>query len=51
VLTPTPDVVNQTLMAVPIIILYEISIIMIRLLGKKKESPEPENDVTPDPAP
>jgi len=51
VLTPTPDVVNQTLMAVPIIILYEISILMIRLLGKKKAAPETEDDAAPDPAP
>jgi len=51
VLTPTPDVVNQTLMAVPIIILYEISIIMIRLMGEKKESSEPENNAAPDPDP
>ncbi len=44
ILTPTPDVVNQTLMAVPIIILYEISIIMIRLLIKKKVAASAENN-------
>jgi sec-independent protein translocase protein TatC len=42
VLTPTPDVVNQTLMAVPIIILFEISLIMIKLFGRQKASAEEE---------
>jgi sec-independent protein translocase protein TatC len=37
VLTPTPDVVNQTLLAVPLIILYEISIWVVYFFGKKKE--------------
>lgn len=36
ILTPTPDIFNQTLMAVPIIILFEIGIISARLFGKKK---------------
>ena len=36
VLTPTPDAFNQTLMAGPIIILYEIGILAARLLGRKK---------------
>ncbi len=40
ILTPTPDVVNQTLMAVPIIVLYEISLILIKLLVKKRPAPE-----------
>jgi sec-independent protein translocase protein TatC len=35
ILTPTPDVINQTLMAGPLIVLYEISIVAIRLFGKK----------------
>ena len=43
ILTPTPDVFNQTLMAVPIIILYEIGIISAKLFGKKRE----EESVTP----
>lgn len=33
ILTPTPDVVNQLLMAVPLVILYEISIIGVRIFG------------------
>lgn len=36
VLTPTPDAFNQTLMAVPIIILYEIGIILLRFIQKKE---------------
>ena len=41
ILTPTPDVVNQVLMAVPIILLYELSLIMMKLLPVKKPEPEP----------
>ncbi|SPQ00165.1 Sec-independent protein translocase protein TatC [Candidatus Sulfobium mesophilum] len=37
ILTPTPDAFNQTLMAVPIIILYEIGILLSRLLYRKKK--------------
>jgi sec-independent protein translocase protein TatC len=36
-LTPTPDAFNQTLMAVPIIILYEAGIWASRILNRKKE--------------
>lgn len=35
VLTPTPDAFNQTLMAIPIIILYEIGILVARMLYRK----------------
>jgi len=35
ILTPTPDVVNQLLMAVPLVVLYEVSIIAVWLFGKK----------------
>lgn len=35
-LTPTPDAFNQTLMAVPIIILYEVGILASKILNKKK---------------
>lgn len=37
-LTPTPDFFNQTLMAVPIIVLYEVGILASRILGVKKRS-------------
>jgi sec-independent protein translocase protein TatC len=36
ILTPTPDAFNQTLMAVPMIILYEVGILVSRLFVKKK---------------
>ncbi len=36
VLTPTPDAFNQTLMAGPLIILYEVGIICARIFGKKR---------------
>ncbi len=36
ILTPTPDAFNQTLMAVPIIILYEAGILASRILNRKK---------------
>ena len=36
ILTPTPDVFNQTLMAVPMIILYEVGILCIKNLYKTK---------------
>jgi len=36
ILTPTPDAFNQILMAVPIIILYEIGIMMARIIYRKK---------------
>jgi sec-independent protein translocase protein TatC len=32
-LTPTPDIFNQAVMAVPLIILYEVGIIAVRLFG------------------
>ncbi|HDY88162.1 MAG TPA: twin-arginine translocase subunit TatC [bacterium] len=39
-LTPTPDAFNQTLMAVPILILYEAGILASRILNKKKKTEE-----------
>lgn len=40
VLTPTPDAFTQILMAVPMIILYEISIWVSRLVYVKREEPK-----------
>ena len=37
VITP-PDVISQILIAVPMLLLYEISIVLCRLVGKKKKS-------------
>jgi sec-independent protein translocase protein TatC len=36
VLTPTPDIVNQSLMAGPLIILYEVGIICARIFARRK---------------
>jgi len=36
ILTPTPDVFNQTLMAVPMIVLYEIGLLVSRIFVRKK---------------
>ena len=41
ILTP-PDVITQVMMALPLIVLYEISIIGARIFGKKKEVETPE---------
>jgi sec-independent protein translocase protein TatC len=47
-LTP-PDVISQTLMAVPVLILFEISIWLVRLSERlrKKKSESPPPDVSP----
>jgi len=43
ILTP-PDVVTQVMMALPMMVLYEVSIIGAKVFGKKKADPEPEAD-------
>ncbi len=35
VLTPTPDIFNMSLMMAPLLVLYEISVILVKLFGKK----------------
>jgi sec-independent protein translocase protein TatC len=40
ILTPSPDALTQTLMAVPLIFLYEISIIVARFAQKKRPKTE-----------
>ncbi len=35
ILTPTPDIVNQLLMAVPLLLLYEVGIFAVAFFGKK----------------
>jgi sec-independent protein translocase protein TatC len=37
-LTPTPDIFNQSLMAIPLCILYEVGILASRLMRRKKTS-------------
>jgi sec-independent protein translocase protein TatC len=50
ILTPTPDVVNQLLMAGPLIVLYEVSIFAVALFARKtlsdfnRENDHPESD-------
>jgi len=44
ILTPSPDAVSQILMAVPMMLLYEISIIGAKIFGKKSAAPESEAD-------
>ncbi len=38
ILTPTPDVVNQMMMGLPLIVLYEISVVAVWFFGKKSFS-------------
>ena len=35
ILTPTPDVVNQLMMAGPLVVLYEVGIVAVRIFGRK----------------
>ncbi|MBS1537649.1 MAG: twin-arginine translocase subunit TatC [Bacteroidetes bacterium] len=39
VLTPSPDPINQLIFATPMVVLYEISIIVSKLAGKKETTP------------
>ena len=39
ILTP-PDAMTQIIMTVPLIILYELSIVLARILGKKRKIAE-----------
>lgn len=36
IITPTPDLFNLSLMSVPLLVLYELSIILVRVFGKGK---------------
>lgn len=45
ILTP-PDVITQCMMAVPLIVLYEIGILVSKLARKKKDDPE-EEEISP----
>lgn len=45
VLTPTPDVVNQLMMGVPLMILYEISVIAVWAFGRKTFKDFKENEI------
>ncbi len=45
ILTP-PDVVTQVMMALPMMLLYEVSIVGAKIFGKKKVDPEAEEPET-----
>ena len=50
ILTPTPDVVNQMMMGIPLIVLYEISVLAVWAFGKKgfpgfKDSSPPTENI------
>jgi sec-independent protein translocase protein TatC len=47
ILTPTPDILNQTLMAGPLIVLYEVGIISARIFGKRRPKVVPAPEETP----
>jgi len=36
ILTPTPDIATQLMLAGPLYLLYELSIIIVRVTGKRK---------------
>ncbi len=40
VITPTPDIFNQLMMAVPLLFLYEVGIIAVRLFGGRRGLPQ-----------
>jgi sec-independent protein translocase protein TatC len=44
VLTPTPDIVNQLLMGVPLLVLYEVSVVAVWVFGRKKLTYEVQED-------
>ncbi len=46
IVTPTPDLLNQAMASVPLIVLYEASIIYLRLFGRKEQPVEEKTDET-----
>jgi len=42
IITPTPDMVNQTILAIPMIALYGVSILIVWAFGKKRKAVEAE---------
>jgi sec-independent protein translocase protein TatC len=47
IITP-PDVVSQVMVAVPMIGLYELSILLSRLIGNRRKEKEDEEDTDED---
>jgi len=48
ILTPTPDVFNQLLMVVPLLLLFELGILCARWFGRREPAPETGTDTPPD---
>jgi sec-independent protein translocase protein TatC len=44
IITPTPDAINQTIMALPIYVLYELGMLAARLTAWRKKKREQENE-------
>jgi sec-independent protein translocase protein TatC len=44
ILTPTPDVLNQTLMAVPLMVFYEVGIHLLAMFERKRKKKEEEEE-------
>jgi sec-independent protein translocase protein TatC len=40
ILSPTPDVINQTLMAIPMLLFYEVGILLLGMIEKKRKARE-----------
>jgi sec-independent protein translocase protein TatC len=49
ILTPTPDMINQTLMAGPLCILYEVGIICARIATRKRKAVAPPTETAATP--
>jgi sec-independent protein translocase protein TatC len=47
ILTPTPDVFNQTILSIPIYLLYELGILFARMFGKRRKPQSSELTETP----
>ena len=47
ILTPTPDAFNQTLMAGPLILLYEVGIVCARVFGRRRAAPVVQTSEAP----
>jgi sec-independent protein translocase protein TatC len=46
ILTPSPDVFSQILMAIPLMVLYEVSIIVVKFARRDKPAPENAEETT-----
>ena len=46
ILTPSPDALSQILMALPLLFLYEVSIVIARFVSKKTPAPETQPQET-----